>query len=314
MTYDQIAAALPAFFVPLLQESYGDADVRRIVEGCGATRATTLRANALLSSREQIAAALDAAGIAWEPVPWYDQAFVLPDASPKDLWELEEYKAGKMYVQSLSSMLPPLVMEPAAGLDILDMCAAPGGKTCQMAALGGPQAHITACEMHAPRAEKLEYNLAKQGARNVMVMRADARRLDDFFSFDRVLLDAPCSGSGTLRASDPKMPKRFTPALIQKSIKSQRALLTKALQVTKPGGFCVYSTCSVLPGENHLMVQDCLQALRKKGSYKVEPIALEDALRNAGAPLLPCPLEGALCLSPTDRFEGFFVAKIARLA
>ena len=62
------------------------------------------------------------------------------------------------------------------------------------------------------------------------------------------------------------------------------------------------------------MVQDCLQALRKKGSYKVEPIALEDALRNAGAPLLPCPLEGALCLSPTDRFEGFFVAKIARLA
>lgn len=314
MTYDQIAPLLPEFFLPLLQEHYAIADIQRIVEGCGATRATTLRANTLLSSRDEIAAALDAADLTWESVPWYADAFVLPSASPKDLWDLDAYKAGKMYVQSLSSMLPPLVMEPAAGLDILDMCAAPGGKTCQMAALGGPQTHITACEMHAPRAEKLEYNLAKQGARNIMVMRTDARRLDDFFSFDRVLLDAPCSGSGTLRATDPKMPKRFTPALIQKSLKSQRALLTKALQVTKPGGFCVYSTCSILPQENHLMVQDCLKALRKKGSYSIEPIPLADDLQRAGAPLLPCSLEGALCMCPTDRFEGFFVAKIKRLA
>ncbi|MDO4502449.1 MAG: RsmB/NOP family class I SAM-dependent RNA methyltransferase [Coriobacteriia bacterium] len=314
MTYDETASLLPDFFAPLLAESYADDDVRRIVAGCGVERATTLRANTLLSDREEVEAMLDRAGIPWEPVPWYADAFVLPGTPAKALWGLEEYRAGKVYLQSLSSMLPPLVVEPAAGLDILDMCAAPGGKTCQMAALGGPQAHITACEMNVPRAEKLEYNLGKQGARNVMVMRTDARRLDDFFSFDRVLLDAPCSGSGTLRASDPKMPKRFTPALIQKSTKSQRALLTKALQVTKPGGFCVYSTCSVLPQENHLMVEEVLKSLRKKGSWRVEPIELADDLRAAGAPLLPCELEEAICMCPTDRFEGFFVCKISRQA
>lgn len=314
MTFDQTAALLPDFFVPLLRQSYPQDQVQRIVEGCNVTRATTLRANALLSNRDEIAAALDAAGIVWEPVPWYADAFVLPNTPAKELWGLEEYRAGKMYLQSLSSMLPPLVLEPQAGLDILDMCAAPGGKTCQMAALGGPQAHITACEMNVPRAEKLEYNLSKQGARNVMVMRTDARRLDDFFSFDRVLLDAPCSGSGTLHATDPKMPKRFTPALVQKSVKSQRALLAKALTVTKPGGFCVYSTCSVLPAENHEMVQDVLKSLSKKGTWRVEPAELADHLRAAGAPLLDCPLEGAICMCPTDRFEGFFVAKIARLA
>ena len=116
------------------------------------------------------------------------------------------------------------------------MCAAPGGKTTQISALTGGEARITACEMHVPRAERLEFNLARQGARNVTVMRVDARRLDDYFSFDQILVDAPCSGSGTLDAADPKMPKRFTPTLVEKSVKAQRALLAKALRLLKPGG------------------------------------------------------------------------------
>ena len=98
-------------------------------------------------------------------------------------------------------MTPPLALGPRAGADALDMCAAPGGKTSQMAALE-PEAHITACELSAPRAEKLTYNLQKLGAHNVQVMKTDARRLDEFFSFDQILLDAPCTGTGTVRAGD----------------------------------------------------------------------------------------------------------------
>lgn len=305
------ASVLPAFFEPLLASQYSSDDAARIVEGCAVRRATTLRANALKASRSDVAAALDEAGITWEGVSWYDDAFVLPDACERDVWELAAYREGALYLQSLSSMLPPLVMGPRPGADILDMCAAPGGKTTQMAALAGGRAHITACEMHAPRAEKLRFNLERQGALSVNVMRTDARRLDDFFSFDQILLDAPCSGSGTPRVDDPKMAQRFTPALVEKSIKAQRALLSKALRLLKPGGTLVYSTCSVLACENEEIIEGCLKQAGRSGIYRVRPVGLAGM---ADLPVLPTRLDGALALCPTDRYEGFFVARIEREA
>ncbi len=308
---DSAADSLPAFFEPLLAKQYDSAEVSRIVEGCFSRRASTLRANAILSNREEVARALDEAGIAWHGVSWYSDAFVVEDAGERKLWDLPAYDEGKLYLQSLSSMLPPLVLGAAPGLDILDMCAAPGGKTTQLAALGGKGAHITACEMHAPRAEKLEFNLRKQGASNVVVMRTDARRLDEFFRFDRILVDAPCSGSGTLRARDPKMPARFTEKLIDKSVKAQRALLGKALSLLKPGGKLVYSTCSVLACENEDIVSACLKEAAKRGSFEIEPIEL---LGIEELPLLPTKIEGTLCVCPTDLYEGFFVSSIKRIA
>jgi ribosomal RNA methyltransferase Nop2 len=142
-------------------------------------------------------------------------------------------------------------------------------------------------------------------------MRVDARRMDDFFAFDRILVDAPCSGSGTLRAGDPKTAKRFTPALIEKSRKSQRALLDKGLAMLKVGGTLVYSTCSVLACENEEVVKDCLRRAGKRRSFEVQPIDRPgfDAL-----PTLPASIEGALVLCPTDLYEGFFVVKIRRIA
>ena len=94
----------------------------------------TLRANTLKATAEDIAAALDAAGIAHRSVAWYPDAFILPEAQVSDLWDLDIYRDGKIYLQSLSSMMPPLVLGAQAGEDILDMCAAPGGKTTQIAA------------------------------------------------------------------------------------------------------------------------------------------------------------------------------------
>ena len=356
MTYEEILAALPDFFLPLLVEQYGEETARSIVEGCGVGRNVTMRANALLSSKDEVAGVLDQAGIAWRSVPWYQDAFIIEDAREKSMWDLPAYEEGKIYLQSLSSMLPPLMLGVEPGLDILDMCAAPGGKTTQMAAMGGKGTHITACEMHVPRAEKLEFNLQKQGAKNVMVMRTDARQLDEFFRFDRILLDAPCSGSGTLRAKDPKLGKFFTEVLIQKSVKAQKALLSKALTLLKPGGTLVYSTCSVLQQENEDVVRWAMDWAEKGGrgpkpqkkgrkgretktfamptleagaKFQVEPIVLGNAdssndpndprkhytfLPHADElPLLPTTLEGTLCVRPTDKYEGFFVAKIRRI-
>lgn len=298
-------AAIPTFLAEALTAQYGaELAIRIVEEGYAARRVVSLRANALRSSVKEIAGALDAAGIAHEGVPWYADAFVLPAVRERAVWELPAYEQGKLYLQSLSSMLPPLALAPREGADVLDMCAAPGGKTTQLAALSGGRAHISACEMNGPRAEKLAFNLRRQGAEGVNVMRTDARRLDDFFSFDQILLDAPCSGSGTASLSDPKLARRLTPQLVAKSVKAQGALLAKALRLLKPGGELVYSTCSILAAEN----EDVVRAALRKARCEVVPIALPGTAGEL--PLLPTTLEGALLVRPTARYEGFFLTKL----
>lgn len=301
---------LPSFLVQEVEAAYNQTDAEQVLAGCTAAceRPVTLRANALKASADEVARALEAAGIGFGRVPWYPDAFVL-DAGTREraLWELDLYREGKIYLQSLSSMLPPLVLEAAAGEDVLDMCAAPGGKTSQIAALTGGNVHLTACEMNGPRAEKLAYNLDKLGARNINVMRTDARKLDTFFSFDRILLDAPCTGTGTVRAGDERARKRITPNLLSKVTKSQRALLDRALTVLKPGGVLVYSTCSILPAENEDQVR---AALKRHRDCEVAP--LEPAMFSGALPLVPNGLEGTLTVRPTKEFEGFYLAKIKK--
>ena len=306
MTHDESQQGIPTFLRPLLEQQYGPETAARVMRGYEVRRVVTLRANALKTTPGRVAAELDAAHVAYERVGWYADAFVLPQACERDVWALDAYEAGEVYLQSLSSMLPPLVLAPRAGADVLDMCAAPGGKTTQMAALTAGRAHICACEMHVPRAEKLEFNLRRQGATNVSVMRTDARRLDDFMQFDQILLDAPCSGSGTPRAADPKLDGRFTPALVQKSVRAQTALLAKALKLLKPGGELVYSTCSVLAAEN----EDVVRAALARARARLVPVSIPGA---DDLPLLPTTLPGTLAVCPTERYEGFFVAKIRRV-
>lgn len=303
---------LPAFVVERVEESYDGADAARILDGlrAAADRPVTLRANTLKTDAERIGQALDDAGIAHTRVPWYPDAFVLENACERDVWSLDIYRDGEVYLQSLSSMLPPLALTPHTGVDILDMCAAPGGKTSQMAALADGAARITACELNGPRAEKLEYNLAKLGAKNIQVMRCDARKLDTFFSFDQILLDAPCTGSGTVRGDDGKAARRITRQLLDKVTRSQRALIDRALTVLKPGGTLVYSTCSILPAENEDIVA---AALKRHRDCVIEPIAIaNDSAGELAIPYLPNQLEGTLTVCPTREFEGFYMARIKR--
>ena len=142
------------------------------------------------------------------------------------------YTNGEVYLQSLSSMIPVIVLEPKPGENILDMAAAPGGKTTQISAITNNQALITACEKNKIRADRLRYNLEKQGASGVNILNTDASHLDSFFSFDRILLDAPCSGSGTMSIFD----KSYNKELVDRSQKTQEELLTKALKILKNGG------------------------------------------------------------------------------
>ena len=295
---------VPALLLERLNAQYGPDLAAEIVAGF-VRRPVTLRVNPLKSTREAVCAVLDHAGIAYDAVPWYEDAFILRDVREEAVQALPEYEAGYMYLQSLSSMMPPLVVAPAKNESILDMAAAPGGKTTQMAALSANTALITACEKNKIRAERLQFNLDRQGARRVNVMCQDARQLNDLFKFDKVLLDAPCTGAGTILIAEGEPERRMDAAWVAKTGSTQKAMLKKALTLLSAGHEMVYSTCSILREEN----EDVLKAVMPGMNAEVVPIEHEFLQH---APLLPTTIPGVVCVKPNELFEGFFVAKIRK--
>lgn len=296
---------IPEFLKNMLIEQYGKDIANRIIDGYTRKRPVTLRVNTLKSNVSKIEKEFRKYNIEFEHVKWSDEALIIKNADEEKLRILDIYENGEIYFQSLSSMLPPIILDPKTNMDILDMAAAPGSKTTQLAALTQNQAHITACEMNKIRAERLKYNIEKQGASSVYVMVNDSRKIDDFFSFDQILLDSPCSGSGTLNVDMCDFEKTFTMKLVNKSTLSQLALLRKAVKILKPEHEMVYSTCSILSCEN----EDIVNKVLKEANVEIVPIkfkGMEDL------PILPTKLDGTLCIAPNELFEGFFIAKLRK--
>ncbi len=290
---------IPQFLKDLLIEQYGEEISAKIENGYKAQRPVTLRVNNLKTSLEKAKEKLDEAQIEYETISWYEKALIIKNVREEEIRKLEIYENGEIYLQSLSSMLPPIILEPKAGENILDMTAAPGGKTTEIAALTENKAYITACEKNKIRAERLKFNLQKQGVKSANIMVEDARKLSDYFSFDKILLDAPCSGSGTENIFD----KNFSKELVERSVKFQEELLSKALKILKPGGEMVYSTCSILKQEN----EKVLERVLSKRNARIEPITVQDI------EVLPSKIAGTITVCPTENYEGFFVAKIKKL-
>lgn len=297
---------IPQFLYNKLINQYGNEITEEIIKGYSKKRFVTLRVNTIKSTVENVTNILKENNITYNEVKWSKEALIIKNANENDIRKLKIYENGEIYLQSLSSMIPPIILDAKAGENVLDMTAAPGGKTTQIAALSGNEALITACEKNKIRLEKLKYNIEKQGAKRINVMNIDARNLDEFFSFDKILLDAPCSGSGTIYLNDEKMENKFTEDLIKRSIKFQEELINKALKVLKIGEEMVYSTCSILQEENEQIIQKILN----KGNAQ---IILIDKENLKGIPFLPTKIEGAICVKPTDLYEGFFVAKIKKV-
>ena len=293
------------FLEKMLEKQYGAEKTKEIINGYQTKRKTTLRINTIKGNIEEIKNKLEKSKIEYEEVPWSKEALIIKNADEKSIQEMEIYQDGKIYMQSLSSMLPSIILEPKEGIDILDMAAAPGGKTTQIAALTNNKAHITACEKNKIRVERLKYNVDKQGATCVFIMPKDSRFIDDFFSFDQILLDAPCSGSGTLDFNNANVEKYFTKQLIERSTTTQKTLLKKAINLLKPGHEMVYSTCSILSCEN----EDVIESILKNGKAEIIPISFEGI---ESLPVLPTKIPGTLCVCPTELYEGFFVAKIRK--
>ena len=303
--------SIPNFLLNKLKNEYDEEIVKEISNGFNSKKNTAIRVNNLKTTTNIVCDILKENNINYSKISWYENSLVLEKNSEKILEKLDIYKNGEIYIQNLSSMLPPIILDPKSNEDILDMCAAPGGKTTQMVALSENKAMITACEKNKIRGERLKYNIEKQGATRVTIIEKDSRKIDDFFSFDKILLDAPCSGSGTL--IDENDNTNFTEELINKSIKSQTTLLQKAFRILKKDHILVYSTCSILKEENEEIVKKLLEnnsKNREKTNAEIIPIDINGRFKDI--PKLPTTIEGTLCVKPTDLYEGFFVAIIKK--
>ena len=256
-----IEEKLPSNLINLIKEQYGEEIAEKIFNGYLKRRNVSFRVNTLKASKEEVVKVLNDKGIKYDIPLWYEDAFVLKNVVEKNIECEDVYEEGKIYLQNLSSMLPPILLEPKEKKDILDMTAAPGGKTTEIAALTNNKAYITACEKNKVRADRLRYNLKKQGT-NAYVIEKDATMLDSFLKFDQILLDAPCSGSGTIILTEESEDVRLTDGYMEKLEKVQTKLLDKAITLLKSGEEMVYSTCSILYRENEHIVNKFLKANR----------------------------------------------------
>jgi NOL1/NOP2/sun family putative RNA methylase len=297
---------IPEFLKEKLIKQYGEELTDKIIEGYFTKRNLTFRINPLKTTKLAVIQFLNSQNIEYSDVSWYEDAIIIENVDESVIRETDMYKNGEIYLQSLSSMIPPIILEPKDNENILDMAAAPGGKTTEMYALSKGKANITACEKNKIRAERLKYNIEKQGATRIGVLMQDARRLDPFFMFDKILLDAPCSGSGTIDLNDEKNVQNFTEELVNRSVKVQKELIDKALKHIRVGKEMVYSTCSILHEENESYLEDLI----KRKIIEIIPIEMS---QYEEIPVLPVTIKGTLCVCPTQKYEGFYVARIKRI-
>lgn len=287
-----------------LTRQYGSDITSVIIKSYSSIRNTTIRINTIKSNSDEVKEALTKNNISYKDVGWSTFSLILEEKQEEKIKELEIYKEGKIYLQSLSSQLPPLFLNPKSKELILDMTAAPGGKTTEIAALSNNGAMITAIEKNKIRFEKLKYNLEKQGAKKVTILNIDARQLDSYFLFDKILLDAPCSGSGTLVA---ETISTFDEDLLNRSKKFQHSLLEEAIKHLNKNGELIYSTCSILKEENEDQIKEILAHHKNIKLIPLEEKEFEEI------PKLPVDVPGTLCVLPDKNYEGFFVAKLKRV-
>jgi 16S rRNA C967 or C1407 C5-methylase (RsmB/RsmF family) len=276
-----------------LIQQYGEELTNSILNGF-VKKYTTIRCNV---EKNEVINILKDLCISYEEVDNNPYALVLPNTDETVIEELDLYKEGKIYLQSLSSQLPPLYMRINDKDQVLDMCAAPGSKTTELSYLY-PTSLITACEKNKIRSERLMYNLKKQNVNNVTVLNNDATELSEYMSFDSILLDALCSGSGTITDNEFNMEDK-----IDTIINTQERLLKKAISSLKKDKYMIYSTCSILKQENEEQIKKVLS-----DDIEIIPINID------GVELLPSTLDGVLTIKPNKYYEGFFICLLHKKA
>lgn len=341
---------LPEKFYERLERCCG-VGVAKEMEKTFIERPTTFRINKIkalppkadqptVEKYESIKALLSAQGFKIKKVSWYPDAFILENKSKRELTETQEYKDGKIYIQSLASMVPPLVLDPKSGEKVLDLTAAPGSKTSQIAMIMERQGELVANDVNKVRFFKLKHNMELLGVVNErnspptpllrreggidydlpvwnFVLRMEhgvalCREYPEYF--DKILLDAPCSAEARFIVGQPKTLGYWSDKKIKDMAYKQRQLLLGAWGALKPGGMLVYSTCTMAPEENEMQVSRLLERNPDAELADIELSELKSlpCVREWKGKKFTDSIKKTLRIMPTKEIEGFFVAKIIK--
>lgn len=251
----QVAGSLPGWLAKRWLKEFGAAGARSLAAALGEAAPLTIRVNTLSIDRVSLLARLEAQGQAATPCHYAPEGIVLESRAALSYLAADEFQ-----VQDEASMLIAHLLGARPGERLLDTCAAPGGKTTHLAALTGNQADIVALDVHSQRVKLVEEGTARLGCRGVSAHTWDMTLAPDFLpteGFDRVLVDAPCSGLGVLRRN-PELRWRRTAHEIASLAGVQLRLLDQASRLVRPGGVLLYSLCTFTPEETEGVVQTFL--------------------------------------------------------
>jgi NOL1/NOP2/sun family putative RNA methylase len=311
---------LKPLFIERMQKLLNPSDFEKYKKSLEELPLRSIRCNTLKTSPSELKNRLEKYG--WKlSQPWKNnpEVFVIEsELLPGELGRSLEHLLGYYYIQDLASMLPVLVLEPKPDELVLDLCSSPGSKTTQIAACMKNQGSLIANEVSLSRIKILAANTERCGCSNLIITRKDGIALCNRFKnsgifFDKILIDAPCSGEGTLRSS-PKTAIMWNPKTITSLSKLQKSMVESCLEILKPNGIIVYSTCTHAPEENEEVLD---YILNKYPNVKIEtikiPIKSRQGLDRWESHTFDPEVKKSCRIYPHDTdTEGFFVAKLRK--
>ena len=292
----------PQWLVDLFLQRLGPEGTRMLLEHHNGEVPTMAQANTCRAAVGEVLETLSAAGIEAQPHPWLPDCLTLQGTG--SLEQLEEFQQGLFYIQDAAARLAVMAADPKPGMRVLDICAAPGGKSFAAAIAMGDEGEIISCDIHPHKQELIRKGAQRLGLNSIRAVTQNGKeRVSEWeSSFDFVITDVPCSGLGIIRKKpdirykDPK-PMAGLPSI-------QKAILDNACAYVKPGGVLLYSTCTLLERENEAIVRNFIE---EHHEFVLEKLELPGPVGTAE--------EGYVTLWPhIHGTDGFFIAKLRRNA
>ncbi|MBD2356734.1 16S rRNA (cytosine(967)-C(5))-methyltransferase [Tolypothrix sp. FACHB-123] len=298
-----ILHSFPDWIIQVWLEQLSFAEAEQLCEWMNQSPTIDLRINPLRTSIDVVEQALKYADVLVKRLPHLPQALRLISNSGA-IQNLPGFREGWWVVQDSSAQLVSHLLDPQPGEVIIDACAAPGGKTTHIAELMGDKGKVWACDRTASRLRKLQDNARRLNLQSIEIFTGDSREFLQFTNTaDRVLLDAPCSGLGTVhRHADARW--RQTPETVQQLSQLQKELLSRTATFVKSGGVLVYATCTLHPAENEAVIS---QFLAESPNWKIEPPSPDSPLFNYSTPQGWCKV-----WPQRHNMDGFFLARLRK--
>lgn len=309
--------SLPEAFTDRLVQIVPREQFESIIKTFDSPKQVTFRVNTLKSSPQELEAELNAARIPFERIEWLEGVYRITPENKLSLTQTDAFYGGRLYIQNLASMIAPVILAPKPEETVLDLAAAPGGKTLMLAGMMENTGWLSAVEPSRERFFRLCDNLKSQGVANAHTYMTDGRSVGKKCPemFDRILLDAPCSSEARFKTHEPKSMSFWSVHKVKETSKLQRRLLLSAFDALKPGGKLLYCTCSFSPEENEGPLQHLLE--RHGEDLTTIPLSLpfdnvQKPLKRWGKEIFDERIQNAVRILPTDTIDGFFLCLLEK--